>query len=57
MCIFEEWTGPDGSKEENVRQMLNEYEKDRCKANDECTCAEILTRCMFGPDHRGEFVT
>ena len=57
MCIFDEITNSFGRKEENVRQILSEYQAGSCTRNNLCSCAEILTRCMFGPDHKGEFVT
>ena len=57
MCIFAEVKQANGRVERNVRNILNQFQRDQCTRNQECTCAEILTKCMFGPDHLGEFVT
>ena len=39
------------------RYMYSQDEKDDCIVAETCTCAELMTSCVFGPDHTGAFVT
>ena len=41
--------------EEITQDEITEEEMDLCRAENECTCVRIATKCTFGPDHKGEF--
>ena len=45
------------NSETNLRQLLGYTDMKECVVKSYCTCAEMLTTCVFGPDENGKFKT